>query len=394
MVGNSYRGEPLFRVSGQIDSVGSFSDKSREQMRVSLFWSRLGQGNVQLQHLREQPSASASVRFPNTFEISIFYPPEASHLVPETPSYGLGLLLVYEDVDGDGRFSASSPVDELRGGALNRVLLYTATALPAHRSPLGMALPAGFSLAPLPIPCVPPGAAAVASPDCAPQIGRDCIAGAQHCGSWGRCMHAEQRFGHAQNRCVHSFGTTTCVPQDGLLAEVTREVWMPACARDGDCARPGYGCTTVGSWAGEPCRVCWPENAGEADFVCEQIGVHGEPLPECQELVGKACADHDSCNDSGLPGECLTSLSGVEFPGGYCITRDLDSGYHCASVSGYMLHLPIGYWIDSCQTDRDCPEGTTCDPTFAVCRPDDPVRLDISGGFDLEGSLAPLFCWQ
>src|SRR5688572_717757 len=91
IVSADYRGEPIFRLTGEIESVGrgSITLADGEQALVSMFW------NTNLSQtpppLVAQDSVSAAVAFPSSFEVRIFDPPGEAHLVASDGRFGVGL---------------------------------------------------------------------------------------------------------------------------------------------------------------------------------------------------------------------------------------------------------------------------------------------------------------
>jgi hypothetical protein len=143
MVSADYRGEPIFLLTGEVESVGPGSVQLApdETALVSMFW------NTNLsrrsQRLLPQDSVSAAVQFPSTFEVRFFDPPETKHLVADDGRYGVGLLLAFVDADGDRTFDAG---ERLIGGSLDVAIIWASETIPATESPFARELPSGFSL--------------------------------------------------------------------------------------------------------------------------------------------------------------------------------------------------------------------------------------------------------
>ena len=153
MVGTDYRGEPMFAVDGRIASVKALPDELQdEQFLISVFWARDATTGGAPPELRQQPSVSARVGFPATFELVVFEPPQDTHFTSDELVYALGIVLVYADLDGDGILEISNG-DRIVGGNLDSALLYASSDLTAADSPTGDALSTGFSLVELPVPC-------------------------------------------------------------------------------------------------------------------------------------------------------------------------------------------------------------------------------------------------
>lgn len=148
LVSGDYRGEPIFKVEGQITAItplqGALADAD---LSISLFWSPLKDPTAPNQELFEQKSVSTTVRFPATFQLRVFEPPGDDYFASADASWVAGLLLVYVDSDADGLFDGSEP---LVGGMRGRGLLYARTALAGADSPTGVPLAAGFNVIDLP----------------------------------------------------------------------------------------------------------------------------------------------------------------------------------------------------------------------------------------------------
>jgi hypothetical protein len=151
LVDNTYRGEPIWFVEGTINAPEKLDDDLSlgDDVRASLFWipnlSVLDQPV-----LVEQSSVTAEVRFPATFEVRVFEPPDVSHFVNFDDRYAAALLLIYVDKNLDGFYGAA---DQVVGGTLNKVLLFARETVPAEASPTGEPIPVGFSLGQPPLVC-------------------------------------------------------------------------------------------------------------------------------------------------------------------------------------------------------------------------------------------------
>ncbi len=145
----SYRGEPLFKLDGQISTVETLSSELREaNFAVSMFWSP--NDPIETTTLIEQPSVTTTVRFPSTFTLRVFEPPAAEHFSSSDAQTAFGLVLVYVDADNDQHFDASAG-DKLVGGSTDRGLVYALSDVAAEDSPSGEALVAGFNVVDLPL---------------------------------------------------------------------------------------------------------------------------------------------------------------------------------------------------------------------------------------------------
>lgn len=138
---DAYRGEPLFKVEGQLGSAGSTEETPRN-VRASIFWSRSFEVES-VEDLVEQRSTSAEVRFPSTFELRFFRRPEFEHALQSAQGVSIGVMLLYEDRDQNQRFDGD---DRVLGGTISKGIVFSKGPLTLS----GVAIPAGFSLIDLP----------------------------------------------------------------------------------------------------------------------------------------------------------------------------------------------------------------------------------------------------
>jgi hypothetical protein len=117
LVDQTYRGAPLFEFEGQLDVQGRF-EPGVHNIRLSIFWLPDGPATVR-QDWIEQASASVVVDFPSSFTVKVFEPPKPEHYFQRQ---ALGRLVMYDDLDQNGRYSRDEPVV---GGAPNQGLVYT-----------------------------------------------------------------------------------------------------------------------------------------------------------------------------------------------------------------------------------------------------------------------------
>lgn len=234
LVSAGFQGEPLFELEGVVVDYG-FGPTDAEVPTAALFWSQTGDTTDRPEQLVAH-SVGVSVTFPATFHINVFTEPD-----PGAAPYLIGQILVYHDDNGDGRYSPG----ELRGGAFDSVLFYAPAPVLAIDSPTGLELPAGFSLAQLPLPCgVRPE-----SPEgdnCGVALGASCTGDAQ-CGPGGVCMENDGYFDYPDGYCVLP-ETSPCTPANGVLLDVYNEfgaiefVWVLGCDSGADCRADGYEC--------------------------------------------------------------------------------------------------------------------------------------------------------
>jgi len=176
----AYRGAPLFQFEGQVEVQGAFSGGEHD-IRMSIFWLP-DAGWTTEEQWAEQPSTSIRVEFPSTFSIKIYHPPRESDYfqrgVGGQITQAIGRLVLYDDLNGDGRRDAGEPVV---GEAPNQGIMYASKDLEAEASFTGVAVKRGFSLIHYPIRCFsrlsPRQDVACLSP-----LGDPCLTNADCCG--------------------------------------------------------------------------------------------------------------------------------------------------------------------------------------------------------------------
>jgi hypothetical protein len=250
LVESGYRGEPLLTFEGLITDM-QFSGRI-EQLSLSIFWTRDNVSTTDPDQLIEQSGLSVSTTFPAIFTVRIFNPP--SQAISE--KFASGLILVYEDEDGDRRMSQG----ELRGGATNNAVVYVPAALSAAESPTGETMEAGYHLARIPMPC----GFAVPGPihgdeSCGANLGASCE-------SNGECTGpAICRTELPNGYCTIPYSNEACRPRDGVLFDswvfTTTSTegppfpgldWYLTCDSDEECrVEDGYSCPF---WLG----ACYP----------------------------------------------------------------------------------------------------------------------------------------
>jgi hypothetical protein len=382
LMGEDYRGEPVFTVRGQVYSYLADQDGDGD-FRISLFWSPKGETRLPVSDLIEQTSASVSVEFPSGFEINVFHPPEGRMLVADG-SYGLALVLVYRDHNGNGRFDQEGQDESLAGGSTYRIILYAPEPLGPEQSPTGLDLPQGFSVVPIPLACGEDPGLIVGTQDCGEVLGSACQTDSD-CGAGRICILELGGYPFPDGYCTWEVSDTSCGPRDGASIWVEEAVWLQSCQTDQECTRPGYRCQNVeptGTW---DCRACWPE--GEVlgyDVDCwSWTGQAG-----CGEHLGAACQQDSDCSDSYDPGICLQEFAGAALPGGLCTLSD--PWFGCYPPGGLWVSVYIYHWFLRCESTSACREGYRCDPAYRVCLPDEPMLLDIHPDFTVEKNVQQL----
>lgn len=258
LVERGYRGEPLHTFQGQVTTVvgdGTFE----RPLRAAVFWSPSGQ-TVLDDRLVEQSAIAVSVRFPATFEINVFEPPASVPWDDPAAPFRVGVVLLYEDVNGDGHYQPS----ERRGGARNQALLFVPSPLDAAASPTGVALSAGFHDERLPMPCGVQQEDEVAEGDtCGVTLGApctldaDCLEAGSAAGAAARCLLRDSHTTWPGGYCVLDAAASACRPIGGRRQSTdvnggpVGDYWHLGCSDGDDCRlSEGYQCKDN--------RVCVP----------------------------------------------------------------------------------------------------------------------------------------
>jgi len=250
LVGDDYRGEPLFTIQAQIASTPDVRIRDAN-LRVSLFWSPSGKTDVQPEELIEQESTSVALQFPNITKIHIYHTPLDSYIRWEDPRYGVALILVYDDRDGNGRLTPSANPRELLGGAFATVVLYAPYPLEPAQSPTDKYLPPGFYVTHIPLPCgnTPEVEERIESTKgCGVPLGAVCENDAE-CGTLGECLHDVDYIFFPGGYCVQPYSETGCRPKDGVLhgfsdGDGHKLYWYKGCRSDRECRlEGGYECS-------------------------------------------------------------------------------------------------------------------------------------------------------
>jgi hypothetical protein len=313
-----FRGDPLFSFEGSV--VTYIDDRhSDHTLRVSPFWNPDGVKKVLKENLREQSSASVTVSFPAKFEINIFRPPKPEDLVKGEPKYGMALMVVYKDFNDDGHYSAHDS-DEFFGSARDHVLFYAPQTIDPAISPIGIALPQGFSLLRMPMRCKGHSFSHRSTARELPLLGHPCSQ-SKECGPGGYCLNPRQDCSFINGYCSSlqpaSFDKNTAVPVDLQIA-----FWLRRCVDASDCQRDGYRCLHLETQAfSDQCNVCWPMATRKPTTVSCGISLGYGSYSDCISSIGRACRTHSDCGSPENGDHCLTELDGQTFPGGMCTHR-------------------------------------------------------------------------
>lgn len=272
VVERGFRGEALFTFTGEVASVNSETTFDHP-LRAALFWSADGRTALD-GPLVEETSIGVAVRFPGIFEINVFEPPPEVAWTDPAADYRVGLVLVYEDVDGDGAFQPA----ELRGGARNIGLFYVERDIAAADSPSGVAMAAGFRAQRLPMHCMvapTPGATG-----CSVPLGDPCATDAD-CMTDGVCLTRDEHHHWPGGYCAQRHNPGGCNPAGAraLRTEtsegVREDLWYRPCSTSNDCrVQDGYECEDGACLPGEP-----------AAFVLDPM-LEISPLCAADEMAG------------------------------------------------------------------------------------------------------------
>ncbi|HOX43776.1 MAG TPA: hypothetical protein PK668_09260 [Myxococcota bacterium] len=389
LVDEGYRGEPLFAFRGRVVSYEGTLPGG--ELKVSLFWSPSGQSQVPVEELREQASASVSVDFPSVFEIRVFYPPGAEDLVAADPPWGLALILVYQDRDGNGRFTPGASPSELVGGAEDRVLLYAPAPLPKEQSPTGAPLERGFSLAAVPLDCGGDYQGVQGTEECGVPLGAACAADGD-CGAQGVCLLELGAYALQRGMCAMRLTELGCQPLGGTGISLGEVVWIRPCASSLQCPRTGYSCVDLDPSGSLSCLTCWPDGVAVPRGQCyAYLNYAGDPA--CGQTLGNSCGADEDCAHPLDEGLCLAEIGDAAMPGGYCTLAEPYWG--CQPRDARYLMVFRDYWLPSCLSDLDCrvEDGQVCDSFFRICLPDEPTLLSLRPAFSVERDLQPL-CYE
>lgn len=240
LVTADYRGEPIISLEGRI--LDFSNAEVGETLRASIFWPRSDTTRASPTSLVEQTSIETRVTFPATFEINVFELPPLERLPPRP--FHIGIVLVYSDTNGDGRFSEG----ELRGGSADLALMHTLEPIPREASPTGLPIARGFSVVHLPLACGFERPKSDFSDACGVPLGASCTEDSQ-CGNEGMCIISDS-FAEFPNGYCALDRRVGCFPADGVPipywpqeAEEPIEVFGQSCVTDEDCRLDeGYLC--------------------------------------------------------------------------------------------------------------------------------------------------------
>lgn len=386
LVGEDYRGEPLFRFSGQIGFYDS-SSKTEYNPRLSIFWSKTGDTQVDIDELIEQPSASVNVSFPAEFEVLVFSPPEKKHMVND--AYGLALILIYNDVDKNGWFNPQNEGEMIIGGSPDRILLYAPSRIDAAQSPVSIALPKGFSVLWLPVQCEPDDRVnGDGTSSCSHQIGAACSVD-EDCGEGGVCLLELQNEIYPNGYCSRREDDSACVASSSTV-NAYENLTMRGCVEDEDCPREGETCYRTEDMQYDQCNVCWPSAISPPQFLsCFRMGMGSEE--NCPDESGHACSSDADCEFDELDGKCKQTILGTRYPDGIC---DYENAFFSGCVPSSMItvEMSASLYFKDCASNDDCreEEGYICDGLVRACIPEQPIYLELTGDIRIKRLMLPL----
>lgn len=233
LVASDYAGVPLLSFEGQVRFIQD--EPAGSDLRLSLFWAPDGNIHADPAALIEDDAVSVGVSFPSTFAVSVFRPPARSWWVAGE-AYAAASILVYEDRDRSGHFNEP---DVLRGGSLDRAVIYLGEATSAAQSPTGRAHAAGMYLVATPLSC---GLEFVGgTEDCGVVLGSACSVDAD-CGT-GVCQHDSAFEAFPGGYCILP-ESAACDPADSvLIGDDDGANYYKACGGDAECrVAEGYEC--------------------------------------------------------------------------------------------------------------------------------------------------------
>lgn len=283
LVEQGFRGEPRLTFTGQIATANG-DTTTAGPLRAALFWSQRGTTALDAT-LVEQPAVSVAVQFPGTFEINVFDPPPDVAWTSPTAGYRVALVLIYEDVDADGRLTFDgTETTELRGGAQNQAVLWAERSLGSAESPTGNALLPGYHAVHLPMPC-----AVIAPPtrgaDCGVPLGAACTDDT-NCGTGGRCLTQDAQTFWPGGYCIAPALVGGCEPNEGVLRRTRVDgteaaFWHRRCETAADCrADAGYTCLDDACYPGAPAALVLDRNLVPAALCAAFEAGEGHDGPE------------------------------------------------------------------------------------------------------------------
>ncbi len=240
-----FSGQPRAVLVGVIDQPGGRLRTLPDSMRVGLFWLPWGPdvpspSPLDTRRLIQQPGVGAPARDADAFRLVLLDEPP---LAARPAGYAVGWVLMYDDVDDDGRRGAEEPFygPHPADGPVERqtdwltVFWSPAGVGPQDGAPLTHGIDGGYQWLRGPLPCAGPFETGDA--DCAPRLGAACTED-QDCDPGGRCTTVHGAY----NRSQCTLEPAGCRPANGRLVPHRENprgplewLWVAACTADGDC---------------------------------------------------------------------------------------------------------------------------------------------------------------
>ena len=128
-VDGEYRGDPLLTLQGNIVVAEAAGLEGEVPLRVSMFWVAGEPGELDDLEVVGEQTVGARAAQPARYTLDIFHPPTRRALT--TTAHGamaIAVILVYEDVNGNGRRELA---ERVLGGSGEYAVLYAPTGLGA-----------------------------------------------------------------------------------------------------------------------------------------------------------------------------------------------------------------------------------------------------------------------
>lgn len=245
--GGAYRGEPIWQYKGSVQVSGP-GVEGLAGVRVAVFYSPHDLNATDPGPMVEHLASAVGVPVPSSFVLNIFEPPGPEHMFKSPDGsdagYALGHIFVYQDQNGDGRYTAG---ERVLGSEQAKAILYVPAPLPANRNPTGSALPAGFLKVIVPQSCgfAPPPPTDPGT--CGVPLGARCSLNAD-CGQSGLCLSQAKEFWIAGYCIVPDPTPSGCRPARSVYLQAIQAspgpmgvvgYYLRPCTQDADCVRPG-----------------------------------------------------------------------------------------------------------------------------------------------------------
>lgn len=240
----TYVGEPRAVFVVVLEAPPESGDAVSEDLRLGLVWSTAvetegGDGGGDL--FVVQPTAAPKAAFNQEIRLVVHEDPP---LAARERGYAVGLLFLYEDVNGDDAFEPGEPVRSVQNGVS---VVWSESGLEPGLGPVTLPVPAGYQVIHGHLPCIEPFQLSASREECESPLLTEC-AEAGSCGNRRTCVrpfNADDAVGYCgqtdanPNRCVPP--NTRRVPYRAGRNTGFIWLWVNACVEDADCAE-GYFC--------------------------------------------------------------------------------------------------------------------------------------------------------